>query len=99
MRKYYRLASERDVWDELWDATEFEQALKAGHANYLTHTFRRYFPKPGKILEAGCGLGQYVVRYHQQGYDIEGVDSSSVSIAKIKERLMVRLMWILYVIF
>lgn len=86
MRKYFRLANEAESWDGLWSTTQFEEALKSAHCHFLTSVFQRYFPRQGKILEAGCGLGQYVVFYRAQGYDIEGVDSSVVAIRKIKER-------------
>ncbi len=94
MRKYYHPANtphrcgsaNHEHWDNLWGATAFEEAYRAVENHFLFDVFHRYFPKPGKILEAGCGLGQYVAFYRQRGYDIEGVDSSSVGIQKVKER-------------
>lgn len=86
MRKYFRPADDAVPWNALWDTTQFEEVHRAGGTNFLTAAFHQYFPKDGKILEAGCGLGQYVAVYQQQGYDIEGVDNSPIAIQKIKER-------------
>ena len=94
MRKYYHPAgtphrcgsANHAHWDNLWSATAFEEAYRAVEDHFLRDVFQRIFPKPGKILEAGCGLGQYVAYYRQRGYDIEGVDSSTVGIEKVKAR-------------
>jgi len=45
--------------------------------------FDKYFPEEGRILEAGCGLGKYVIYYRRKGYDIEGVDFSAKAINSI----------------
>lgn len=85
MRKYFLAKDESDHWDALWDVTQLDEKLRHGRCDFLTRVFQQYFPAQGKILEAGCGLGQYVVLYREQGYDIEGVESSRVAVAKIRQ--------------
>jgi len=47
--------------------------------------FLSYLPVNGKILEAGCGLGRWVIFLKQHGYDIVGIDSNELAIAKLKD--------------
>ena len=36
--------------------------------------FLKYLPKPGRILEAGCGRGRWVFYLRNKGYDVIGID-------------------------
>jgi ubiquinone/menaquinone biosynthesis C-methylase UbiE len=47
--------------------------------------FLSYLPIKGKILEAGCGLGRWVIFLKQHGYDITGIDNSELAITKLKD--------------
>jgi cyclopropane fatty-acyl-phospholipid synthase-like methyltransferase len=47
--------------------------------------FLRHLPKGEKILEAGCGLGAWVIYLGERGYDIDGVDHDSRVIERLKE--------------
>lgn len=90
MLKLYRpegsvyTAQDVESWDRTWDEHSIEEAIRGAAACHLTPIFDRYFPRPGKILEGGCGLGQFVVHYRRRGYDIEGVDFSPLAIERLK---------------
>lgn len=86
MRKYFVPAGEEDHWDALWEATPLEERLRHAREDFLAPVFARYLPRRGKILEAGCGVGHYVLVYGAQGYDIEGVEESAVAVGKARER-------------
>ena len=47
--------------------------------------FRSYISKGDKILEAGCGLGQWVIFLKHYGYNIIGIDTNEFAISSIKE--------------
>lgn len=86
--RHDRLGWYRDArysWDDRWIAVEDLQYLicwtKASQ-RILKRTFPRYLPKEGRILEAGCGLGQWVTVLREWGYDVEGIDLSSVAIQR-----------------
>ncbi len=52
-----------------------EENLKNCETDGLLPILTKYLPKDGKILEAGCGLGKWVVFLKSKGFDISGVDS------------------------
>lgn len=45
--------------------------------------FRKYLPRAGKILEAGCGLGRWVFYLRRLGYDTCGVEYSRKALEAI----------------
>ncbi|MBX3049499.1 MAG: class I SAM-dependent methyltransferase [Anaerolineales bacterium] len=74
---YYRVSANSRFWDDLWASQEtqrlYENAQK-GELGYFDDIFPKYLPTHGRILEAGCGLGQFVIALRQRGYQVEGVD-------------------------
>ncbi len=76
-----------DSWDHTWESASLTEALRWAEICHLRHIFDSYFPKDGKILEGGCGIGHFVIRYHRLGYHIEGVDFSSTTINRLREFL------------
>lgn len=73
-----------ESWDRTWETSSIERAVQWAAICHLRPIFDRYFPRTGKILEGGCGLGQFVIYYRSLGYDIEGVDFSPRAIARLK---------------
>ena len=74
---YYQQAASANHWDEVWHkniSAEFYQLAHQGKLGYFEEIFPEFLPKKGLILEAGCGLAQYVLALQQRGYDIEGVE-------------------------
>jgi SAM-dependent methyltransferase len=87
MRKRYLLkkGDSRAYWDENWKLSDIKDAVRFCEISPLKPILDRYFPLSGKILEGGCGLGQFVMYYRDRGYDIEGVDFAADTIARILE--------------
>jgi len=75
----------KEFWSEHWENINFQKLLKSARTSPLTSSLVANLPKQGKIIEAGCGLGQYVLYLQQQGYNIQGCDYSSTAIKKCKE--------------
>jgi SAM-dependent methyltransferase len=48
--------------------------------------FTHHLPKSGPILEAGCGLGQYVIALRTRGYDARGIDFAAETVQAILRR-------------
>lgn len=59
----------------------------SGHLGYglLGHIFLKYLPKRGRILEAGCGIGQYVLALCARGYNCMGMDFALKTIQNLKK--------------
>ena len=73
-------------WDYAWFTKTIEQELKACDIESPPRElFLSYLPREGKILDAGCGLGKWVIYLHHRGYDIVGIDNSATAIAKLKD--------------
>ncbi len=74
-------------WDRQWDVENFEKTVKDGiHNRLITKTTLRFIHPTSskKILEGGCGNGQFVYAFHTLGYDSYGVDYAQKTIDKIQ---------------
>ena len=57
----YQDASTPQHWDEWWESypnPKFYEPYRSGYVNYFGSPFKRYLPKNGLILEAGCTTGR-----------------------------------------
>jgi len=59
-----------------------EELLRVAQTSPLTSLLERHLPRQGSILEAGCGLGQYVLLLRKHGYQAVGVDWSAEAVAE-----------------
>ena len=89
----YKQKADSTYWSDHWQNISIDElAAWTMKEDILSSTFplskafRKYLPIGGKIIEAGCGLGQWVKVLRARGYDIEGVDFSRETIEKIEER-------------
>ncbi len=86
MKKVYfeeSLGNNDSFWNNNWQSSSIREVLGFCDIDPLVRILDRYLPKEGKILEGGCGIGQYVAHYHRKGYDIEGIDYSKAAIERI----------------
>jgi len=60
----------------------YVQAL-AGKLGAFEELFTKYLPTDERILEAGCGLAQWVIALRKRGHDIEGVDWGKETIERV----------------
>ncbi|MCP4264280.1 MAG: class I SAM-dependent methyltransferase [Candidatus Brocadiaceae bacterium] len=81
-----------NLWDQHWEETsksvsEIYSRYENGHLGYglLRHVFLKYLPKGGRILEAGCGLGQFVLALRARGYNCMGIDFAFQTIQNLKK--------------
>lgn len=84
LKQYRQRKADNKFWTKHWGSISVEQMLKGISNNPRERIFMKYLPK-GKILEGGCGLGQWVIYLSSLGYNIEGVDFSKETIKKIKD--------------
>lgn len=76
-----------DFWDNQWDVDNFKKVVENGIKNRtVIKTTTRFIPqkKSKRILEGGCGNGQFVYAFDKLGYDSYGVDYAEKTISKIK---------------
>jgi len=53
-----------------------DELLRIARASPLTALLERHLPARGRLLEAGCGLGQYVLLFRERGRPALGADWS-----------------------
>lgn len=85
---YCRKSPDNGYWDANWSAMP-DDVLR----HSLRHTkrlgvhgrfFRRWLPRDGVVLEAGCGTGLWVNRLNNNGWRSIGVDSAAETIRRAK---------------
>ena len=87
---YGRLVTDKQ-WDSHWrqqrPTLEFYAPYAAGEVGHLGRMMASVLPKHGKVLEAGCGLGQYVLGLGALGFDCEGIDYAAETVGAVKALL------------
>lgn len=87
-KRLVELSSKPDVrfWSDHWQDVSIDEAIASARNDVvLRDIFYKYLPRNRNILEAGCGLGQWVKVLKGEGYEIEGVDFSKETIEKVKK--------------
>lgn len=76
-------------WTNNWkeNAQAHDVSSLAEREEYkLMRPFVERLPKGSRILDGGCGLGEWTVFFGQQGLDAVGIDLSVETVAKLRER-------------
>jgi SAM-dependent methyltransferase len=80
---YYSVAAEQEFWTEHWGGHSVAEMLAVARRSPLTALLLDALgAAPGRrVLEAGCGLGQYVILLRERGWRAIGVDWSQEALA------------------
>ena len=92
---YLRSTATEEFWDQHWqnqkidppDLPPYLQALR-GHffgRDFVLRTTKQYLALGQSVVDGGCGLGQYVKRLSQAGYEAYGVDFAPHTIAQVTQ--------------
>lgn len=76
MLAYYSATAHADFWSEHWGGHTVAELLAVARRSPLTTLIVDALPPTGVVLEAGCGLGQYVILLRERGWRAAGVDGS-----------------------
>jgi SAM-dependent methyltransferase len=79
---YYRRTASPEYWSKQWHDETFEHLLAVARVSELTRFLERHVLPGARVLEAGCGLGQYVRLFADRGAIVTGVDFSASAIAR-----------------
>ena len=85
MKKIYTIRNPEAQRDHMWSARRIEEEVAACPRRSIERLFFDYLPKDAAILEAGCGLGAWVVYLGDRGYDIAGIDHDETVVDRLKE--------------
>src|SRR5262245_28001956 len=81
---YYSRAATQEFWSEHWGGQDVDDLVRIAATSPLTTLIEGALPSSGRILEAGCGLGQYVILLRERGGPGTGVDWSLDALARCK---------------
>lgn len=70
---------------QCWKGESIDEGIEICRYQLIEPIFRKYLPRPGRILEAGCGLGRWVFYLRRLGYDVVGIDLASDALRLAKE--------------
>lgn len=74
-----------EFWDKQWEDEKLKKSILAGAKERFVYPITRRYLKPGtKILEGGCGKGQFVYSLQARGYEAHGVDFAQKTVEKIQ---------------
>ena len=73
---YYSRSADSDFWTEHWGTHSVDDLLAVARRSPLTRLIETHLPSRGLVLEAGCGLGQYVLLLRERGHRVVGADWS-----------------------
>ena len=76
----------REAWERNWQNISIAEIMEIfgyERVKQQMEIYLRVLPKREKILEGGCGLGPYLIRLRQLGYDVEGIDYNEGPIQKL----------------
>lgn len=73
---YYSRAATQEFWSEHWGHQDVGELVRIAATSPLTALIEDALPRAGPMLEAGCGLGQYVILLRERGRAVSGVDWS-----------------------
>jgi len=83
---YFSNNPTNDLWDVMWTTRAIEQELDACDIETPPRElFLSFLTKECKILDAGCGLGKWVIYLKRLGYDIVGIDNNELAIDTMKD--------------
>ncbi|MCK9921666.1 class I SAM-dependent methyltransferase, partial [Frankia sp. AgPm24] len=83
---FYRQNADAAFWDDLWDAQPVDyRRARGGHLPlHLRRAVRRYLPPGGRVLEAGCGPGEFSVAMAARGFTADAVDWAPRTVARLR---------------
>lgn len=71
-------------WEENWGTSGFEEAVRFCEVDPLWPLFERHVPSGSRMLEGGCGLGQYVAYYGARGRSVVGLDFARETLGRLR---------------
>ena len=89
MLAYFSVAADEDFWTEHWGSYSVDELVAIGRRSPLTtlivNGLRDAGETRGIVIEAGCGLGQYVVLLRERGWRAVGADWSVDALSRCRQ--------------
>lgn len=77
-------------WTRQWDGQRLSEAARShieGREEFkLMDPYLAVLPPGSRILDGGCGLGEWTLYYASRGFDVTGIDLSRATIERLQQR-------------
>jgi len=74
-----------EFWDKTWVDQEFyNSVISVSRRSYVCSITKKYLMRGSKILEGGCGRGQYVYALDKLGFETYGIDFADETVKRIQ---------------
>ena len=74
-----------EYWQGIWEEDLVLSKLNYKKNTYVSKITKKYLPSNSKVLEAGCGLGQFVYSLKKNNYDSYGIDYANKTVKLINK--------------
>lgn len=68
----------------MWADRQIQEEVSACRLRELDAVLQTCLPKDAPVLEAGCGLGAWVIHLSGRGYDVTGVDNDPLVVERLQ---------------
>jgi ubiquinone/menaquinone biosynthesis C-methylase UbiE len=76
----------REFWEDNWSEVSFDEALRYCEIDPLRPLFESYAIPGTRMLEGGCGTGQYVAYFSAKGVNVIGLDFAQETLSGLRRR-------------
>lgn len=86
---YMPRQAQKDYWEDRWSERDLERLIEGGPKKAWWEDLGRVLQgidPQALILEAGCGMGQFVYLLHRAGRRVVGVDVADQALRRTRER-------------
>jgi SAM-dependent methyltransferase len=73
-------------WEKAWSDGAFQEALRFCEVDPLGPLLRHHLRPGRRVLEGGCGRGQYVAYYSARGARVVGLDFARDALSELRRR-------------
>lgn len=82
----YKTTCVQDAWERIWSERTVPAEIEKGKVEYpeIASLIYSLLPETGTLLEAGCGLGKFLVPITTSGHVIHGVDYTENALRRVK---------------
>lgn len=83
--KRLSMESPHSLFSHQWEACDIEEKIRVSRTLYpeVWEAVQTYAPAGCRVLEAGCGLGGWLNRFQQEGYETYGVDFVAPAVGRL----------------
>ena len=78
---------DRMIHTDRYADTYDEDFAESGLLRYDHQLLAKWFDKPGRLLDLGCGTGRTLVEFGRRGFEVTGVDLSPQMLRKSRRKL------------